>query len=234
MIRIKAYIPNTITLLNLVCGVIACILAFRYDENIGPFTAYQWAFLSIGAAALFDFMDGAMARLLHAYSDIGKELDSLADLISFGMAPAMLVYNTVCYFSPGFSPWALISLFIVAMGALRLARFNVDTRQTTSFIGLPIPANAIFWIGFVAWINTHVYPGDWVMAIMMIGVSLLMVCNLRMFSLKFSNFSWRSNYRRYLLLISAALLVLFAGIPGFAWTILLYVLMSLVRKPETV
>lgn len=95
---IKAYIPNTITCLNLLSGTMACVMAFNLYHTVGGMLGYEWAFLFIGAAAVFDFLDGAMARLLHAYSDMGKELDSLSDLVSFGLAPAMLVFNYMNYF----------------------------------------------------------------------------------------------------------------------------------------
>ena len=188
---------------------------------------YQWAFIFIGASAVFDFLDGAMARLLHAYSQIGKELDSLSDLISFGLAPTLLMFNTFSSFSPG-SAWAYIALIIVIFGGIRLAKFNVDDRQTTSFIGLPIPENALFWIGTVAWIHTYAYPGDIALAVITVLLSSLMVCGLPMFSLKFTSFDWKSNYKRYLLLLAAVVFVIFQGVTGFAWTVLLYIIMSAV------
>ncbi|MCM1483706.1 MAG: CDP-diacylglycerol--serine O-phosphatidyltransferase [Muribaculaceae bacterium] len=224
--KFRKSIPNTITCLNLLSGTVACILAFSYDSAIGSLQGYQWAFIAIAAAAVFDFCDGFAARLLHAYSDMGKELDSLSDLVSFGLAPALLMYNTVNYFSASFTPWAATALLIVVLGALRLARFNVDTRQTTSFIGLPIPANAIFWIGFIGWIHTHTYPGHVATAIIIAAVSVLMVSPLPMFSLKFKDFSVRENLRRYVILAAAVLFVATEGVAGLAWTILLYILIS--------
>lgn len=226
--RIKNSIPNTITCLNLLSGVMACIFAFHYAEPFGPLAGFQWAFICIGAAAVFDFCDGAAARLLHAYSDLGKELDSLADLISFGLAPGLLVFNTVAIANANpFSPWAFIALFIPVMGALRLAKFNIDTRQTTSFIGLPIPSEAIFWIGLVAWINSsESYPGNIAMAVVIIVMALMMVSTLPMFSLKFKNFNLRENALRYAILAAAVVLVTVAGVAGFMWTILLYIVLS--------
>lgn len=226
-LRIKANIPNAITSLNLLSGAAACICAFRYQEPMGALLGYQWAFVLIAAAAVFDFMDGAMARLLHVYSLLGKELDSLSDLVSFGLAPAMLVYNTMSDGGFQTTPWAYAALFIALCGALRLARFNVDTRQTTSFIGLPIPANALFWIGAVAWVQTHGYPGHWIAVVAIVAVSLLMVSGLKMFSLKFTSFGFMANRFRYLLLISAVILLVVCGVPGLMWTIILYLLMSL-------
>lgn len=184
-----------------------------------------WVYIFIGAAALFDFCDGAAARLLKAYSLIGKELDSLSDLVSFGIAPAMLVMNTMLAAGNGWLSY--FALFIPVMGALRLAKFNVDDRQTTSFIGLPIPANAIFWTGAVAWMNEHVVPTPWITLILVAAVSLLMVSEIPMFSLKFKNFAWRENVRRYAVIIAAILFVIFEGIPGLAWSIIFYLVISI-------
>lgn len=195
----------------------------------------EWAFVLIGAAAVFDFCDGLSARLLHAYSPLGKELDSLSDLVSFGLAPAFLVMNTML--SSGASMWvACLALMIALMGALRLAKFNVDTRQTTSFVGLPIPANAIFWVGALSWMQVHSYPGDIVMAVLILAVSLLMVSEIKMFSLKFAELSFRGNVRRYTVLAAAVFFVATEGVAGFAWAIVLYVLISLLGKktdPDT-
>lgn len=223
---IKAQIPNTITCLNLLSGCMACILAFKSQETFGSLLGYQWAFLCIAAAALFDFCDGAAARLLHLYSLVGKELDSLADLISFGLAPALLMFNTISFFNPG--SWvAYLALIIVVFGALRLAKFNVDELQVTSFRGLPIPANALFWIGICSWIQIkNFYPGDLLIGFLLVGMSFLMITNLRMFSLKFKNFNWRENVKRYAILIAAALFIITTGIAGLAWTICFYILLS--------
>lgn len=233
MKSLKSYIPNTITCLNLLSGCVAVFLAFNLDMETGAIPPMSWAFIFIGAASVFDFCDGLSARLLHAYSPIGKELDSLSDLVSFGLAPAFLVMNAMQAY--GASLWvSAAALFIAVMGALRLAKFNVDTRQTTSFIGLPIPANAIFWIGALAWINSHAYPGDIVMVALILGISLLMVSELKMFSLKFANLSWRDNVRRYVVLAAAVLFVITEGVSGFAWTIILYILISVFGKKTAV
>lgn len=228
-LRIKNSIPNTITCLNLLSGCMACILAFRYAEPMGPLFGFQWAFICIGAATVFDFADGASARILHAYSAMGKELDSLADLVSFGLAPALLMFNAISLAFPsasGLNPWAFGALLIAVLGALRLAKFNIDTRQTTSFIGLPIPSNAIFWIGFLACAHTHGMPPLWLTLIIVAAVSLLMVSELPMFSLKFKNFAIKENLRRYIIMATAVVLVAIFGVSGLAWTILVYILIS--------
>ena len=207
----------------------AVVCAFHLDSFLWGLSALDWAFIFIGEAALFDFCDGLSARTLHAYSPMGKELDSLSDLVSFGLAPAFLVMNTMrMEEGPIWLSW--FSLLIALAGALRLAKFNVDTRQTTSFIGLPIPANAIFWIGTLAWLRSHSYPGDIVMLILIVLMSFLMVSEIKMFSLKFSSLNFRENVRRYTVLAAAVLFVITEGISGLAWTIILYILISLLGK----
>lgn len=233
MKSIKTYIPNTITCLNLLCGAAACVASFHQSDfvTVGSTTlsGLHLAFILIAAAAVFDFCDGLSARALKAYSPMGKELDSLSDLVSFGLAPSFLVLNTML--AHGGHTWvAFLSLMIALCGALRLAKFNIDTRQTTSFIGLPIPANAIFWIGALGWAECHGYPGDWVMAALIIVMSLLMVSELRMFSLKFSSLAVRDNVRRYVVLAAAVLFIFTDGLAGLAWTIVLYILISLLGK----
>ena len=146
MNAITKNIPNSITCLNLLSGCFACLFAYKGEYDIVA--------LCIGLSALFDFLDGMAARLLHAYSPMGKELDSLADLISFGLAPGFMAMHFMLYDSVFHGTnesyqiwWALSALLIPVFSALRLAKFNIDARQTTSFIGLPVPANALFWIG---------------------------------------------------------------------------------------
>lgn len=238
--RIKSSIPNTITCLNLLSGCVACVFAFSSTVSYGALTGAQIAMICIAAATVFDFMDGATARALRAYSSLGRELDSLADLVSFGLAPALMLYNAVDALTPGSCWVAWLALMIPVMGALRLARFNIDTRQTTSFIGMPIPSNAIFWIGAVAFLyqyygDTVAHPdgipvqAQFILACIIVVESLLMVSNLRMFSLKAHNLSLRDNYMRFGIIIAAVLLVVFLGVPGLAWTMVLYVLLCLIR-----
>ena len=182
-------------------------------------------------SAVFDFFDGAAARLLHATSSIGKELDSLSDLVSFGVAPAMLMYNMMYLFNGG-EPTAFAALAIAVFGAIRLARFNVDDRQTDTFIGLPIPANAIFWIGACAIFHRYDlgYPGDIVVICSLVAMSLLMVAPIKMYSLKFHNLNLRENIKRYIIILSAILFVIFFGISGLAYTIFVYILLSVFSR----
>ena len=232
MKAIRNNIPNAITSLNLLCGCLACIAAFHcYDPMCGTaLKGYEWAFIFIALAAVADFCDGLVARALHAVSNIGAELDSLADLVSFGLAPAMVLYNMML--GQGEGHWALAALLLPVFGALRLARYNVDPTQGTVFTGLPIPANAIFWIGFTAWYATH--PVNlWIVLALIVALSLLMVCNLRMFSLKMHNLtSLKQNWAQYLQIIATVAFVAVLGLPGLAAAILLYVLLSIIKREK--
>lgn len=219
-------IPNSITCLNLLSGCFACISAFQGQ--------YDWVALCIGLSALFDFLDGMAARLLHAYSPLGKELDSLADLISFGLAPGLMVMHLMAYNSTFHgmteyqSWWALSALLIPVFSALRLAKFNIDTRQTTSFIGLPVPANALFWIGICqAGLHMASPVCGYAIVALVIIFSLLLVSEIPMFSLKFKNLKWKENYLRYLIIVVAAICLISLGLAGLAATIGLYIVLSL-------
>ena len=158
--QIKRIIPNSLTCANLLCGSAAVFMATQEQ--------FLWAFALILAGGLFDFFDGASARWLKVPSPLGVQLDSLADDITFGLAPAMIL---MCYLKPIISWWALIALLIAAFSALRLAKFNIDERQTTSFIGLATPPNAIFWASLVCWLDSIDIPTwtPWVL----LAVSLL-------------------------------------------------------------
>lgn len=227
---IKNNIPNTITCLNLLSGAFAIIFAFRSGELIGSLMGYQWVFVCIAAAAMFDFCDGFSARLLHAYSNLGKELDSLADVVSFGLAPAMLVFNVMRLENEPGSIFPYFALLLAVFGAVRLAKFNVDDRQTTSFIGLPIPANAIFWIGFVAWLYKYGFVNNYILVAIILVFSYLMVSNIKMFSLKFKNLHFGENLLRYVLILGTILFVLSYGVSGLVWTIVLYIALSLFSR----
>jgi len=227
---IKNNIPNAITCLNLLCGALAIIVSFKpFDTMLWGLEGYQMAFVLIGLAAVADFCDGLAARLLNAVSPLGKELDSLSDCVSFGLAPAMILFNVMQ--AAGCDAWVCyMSLIIPVFGALRLARFNVDTRQATTFTGLPIPANAIFWIGFINYYATHHTISQWIVLALIIALSLLMVCNLRMFSLKMHGFGLSESYRQYILVVASIVFVALAGISGFACIIVFYVLLSALFK----
>ena len=232
MKAIRNNIPNAITSLNLLFGCLACIAAFHCSDTMcgTDLKGYQWAFIFIALAAVADFFDGLVARLLHAVSNIGAELDSLADLVSFGLAPALVLYNIML--QQGAGHWALVALLLPVFGAIRLARFNVDTNQTTTFTGLPIPANAIFWIGFTSWYATYPTP-LWMVIVLIVALSLLMVCNLRMFSLKMHNLSsLKQNWAQYLQVVATVAFLALMGLKGLAPAIMLYVLLSIIKREK--
>lgn len=229
MNKIVKNIPNSITCLNLLSGCLAVVMAFNLDKQIGCLSGRELAYALIGAAAVFDFCDGFAARLLKAYSELGKQLDSLCDLVSFGVAPGMLMYNTMiaCGTPMGL---ALCAMLIPVCGALRLAKFNIDETQATTFRGLPIPANAIFWIGVSGWIAEYGYPGFAIMAVLIVLISLAMVSNIRMFSLKFKDYSFNNNVKRYAIIMAAIAFVVLYGVDGLAWTIALYIFISIFSR----
>ena len=232
MKAIRNNIPNAITSLNLLCGCLACIAAFScFDPMCGTaLKGYQWAFILIGLAAVADFCDGLVARMLHAVSNIGAELDSLADLVSFGIAPAMVLYNMMLEHGEGH--WALLAMLLPVFGAIRLARYNTDPTQGTVFTGLPIPANAIFWIGFTAWYATYPTP-LWMVVVLIVALSLLMVCNMRMFSLKMHNLSsLKENWAQNLQVVATVAFVVLMGLRGLAPAIMLYVLLSIIKREK--
>ncbi len=229
---IKKHIPNAITCLNLLSGCIGILLAFH---NQAAFAAVM-----IGFAALFDFLDGLVARLLHVKSVIGKELDSLADVVSFGVLPGALVYVLLATTSSNYL-LPFIGFVIPVCSALRLAKFNLDTRQTESFLGLPVPAHAIFWggvtlLGFAETDNSAnlmmkmVFNQPFVVVIFTIMLSLLLVSELPMFSFKFKNLGWDGNETRFGFLGSAIILTILLGVGALPVIILLYVLISIIAK----
>ncbi len=227
--RLTSWIPNSITSLNLLSGCVAIFMAFNLTETFGPLSGAHWAMIAIGAAACFDFFDGASARLLKKYSPLGKDLDSLSDLVSFGVAPAMLVLNVMLEYGAYTIP-AFAAFLIPVFGALRLAIFNNDATQATVFRGLPIPANAIFWIGVTGWVESYYYPGWIVMLILIAFMCWAMTARFKMFSLKFKNFDFHENFIRYVLIAAAVIFVAIYGIAGLAWTIILYFLLSFLRQ----
>ncbi|MDR2882265.1 MAG: CDP-diacylglycerol--serine O-phosphatidyltransferase [Alistipes sp.] len=213
-------LPNVVTLANLACGCVALVFALR-----GSFVE---VFALVAAAAVFDFADGAVARLTGRYSEIGRQLDSLADVVSFGVAPSAALFAAWERASgavvPGAAGWAV---FAVAMfSALRLARFNVDDTRHTEFTGLPTPAAGLAIVSLTAVWGA---PPQWAVLAVAAAVSALLVCPLRMFSLKFSSFAWRENRLRYVLIAASAGLVLWLGTGGVATAVALYVVLNLAR-----
>lgn len=232
----KKHFPNTLTCCNLISGCIATYWAFQSD--------YQLALLFVVIGAIFDFFDGFAARLLHVSSPIGKELDSLADDVTFGFAPSAVVYSMISSLSneiPLFGQPLLgqllpyVAFIMAAFSALRLAKFNLDERQTTTFIGLPTPANALFWTSLAAsfQFNQELMPNEAYAVLLIVGVlvaSWLLIAEIPMFALKFKSYGWQGNELRYGFIAASILLLAILGLKGFAAVIVLYVLTSIANN----
>lgn len=230
---ITRHIPNFVTACNLFSGCIAAVMAFQAN--------YEAAILFIILGATFDFFDGMLARLFHVSGPLGKELDSLADDITFGFAPSVIVFSLfkeVQYpaFMQSMTDIFPYTAFIIAVfSALRLGKFNIDPRQSSSFIGLPTPANALFWgslvVGGHSFLTSDAFNALYLFILVLL-MSYLLVAELPMFSLKFKNLSWKDNKISYIfLLVCIPLLVIFR-ISGFAAIILWYILLSLLTKKK--
>ncbi len=227
MNAIKKNIPNAITCLNLLFGCIAIVFIFH-----NRLADASWMVVFAGIA---DFFDGMAARALKVHSPIGKELDSLADMVSFGVAPGMMIYQLI-----GTPPLNWIGLMVPVFAALRLAKFNIDTRQTFYFIGLPSPANALLIASFPL-IIAHdsywhaVYFSNvtfvvWFFSAIAVACSALMVSPVNLFSLKIKNTSWNSNKTRYSFLILSLICLIVLGYTAVPVIMLLYVILSLMSK----
>lgn len=231
---IRKNIPNCITCINVLCGCLAIAVASKADAPLWGLRAYEWAFLFVGIGAVADFFDGFAARALGAYSDLGKELDSLCDLVTFGVAPGMILFHVLQ--AMGADCWLSWSAMLIPVaGAVRLARFNVDTRQATTFIGLPIPANAIFWIGYVALAaqdGAGLLCSPYVLIPVLAVECWLMNSPLRIFSLKFKSMTLKENWPRLLLAIAAVVLCFTLGVGGLMWLIVFYVLLAAAVTPQ--
>lgn len=231
-------LPNIITCCNLLCGCTAVFFGLHGQMDA--------ACLCIVAGAVFDFFDGMAARALGISGPIGKELDSLADMISFGFAPSVLTYQIFLHIDGGlasYSTWAfLLSAVMAAFSALRLAKFNCDERQHLSFIGLPTPANALFWIGMTyivridavsSFIQANAHACGYALGLLIAVMCFLLICELPMFSLKIKpgHMSWGENKVRYSFIILAVLILAVFAIIGqlaasLAVIILLYIIFS--------
>lgn len=229
---IKKHIPNAITCCNLFSGCVACVMAFSGDYHLAM------AFIVLGA--VFDFFDGMVARLLHVSSPLGVQMDSLADDITFGIAPATIVYsfmrNDLLY--PAYLQGVLgvlpyVAFLIAVFSACRLAKFNIDTRQKTTFIGLPTPANALFWASLVVgggdWINS--LNAGWVLVLALIALfSFFLVSEIPMFALKFKSFAWKYNKVRYIFIITVLPMLLLgylAPVAIISWYLVLSIILHI-------
>lgn len=239
---IKKQIPNAITCLNLFSG---CVAILYLSNNMLDMAAY-----CVGVAAIFDFFDGLAARALNVSSEIGKQLDSLADMVSFGLVPGYMM-NKLIIFALKFnnesieetSPLFYLSYFgflITIFSAIRLAKFNIDTRQTNSFIGLPTPANS-FLIASIALLLFTSQNEDLKKVILntyfLIGLTILssylLVAEIPLFALKFKKFAWKGNEIRYLFLIISLITFILFKIIAIPIILLLYIVISLLFKNKT-
>jgi len=238
--KIKQNIPNFLTVMNLIGGLLSIIMIMNGN--------YIWAGLFIFIAAVFDYLDGTAARLLNAYSELGKQLDSLADVISFGVAPGILMFRmlyigcaTGCNVLEQLHITPYFALLIPVCSALRLAKFNIDLRQEVNFIGLPTPANALFFasIPLILYLQPQLFSilsfdfiidffsNSRVLTILTVFFSYMLISDFRIFSMKFKSVGWRGNQLRYsFLVISVVLLILFS-LMAIPMIILIYILLSI-------
>lgn len=222
-------IPNSITCCNLISGCIATAYAFTGNPRM--------ALLFIIIGAVFDFFDGMSARLLGVSSPIGKELDSLADEVTFGVAPSTMVFTLLATlnYPPLLEPLRPVlpyaAFLMAAFSALRLAKFNLDERQTMGFIGLPTPANALYWGSLIVGTGAYLERYDWTVYVLLPMLLLscyLLISEIPMFALKFKHWSWQGNEVKYIFLMTCIPLLGFFGLVGFAIIIAWYVVLSLI------
>ncbi len=231
-------LPNFITLLNLFCGILAILTVFQGELWL--------ASIFILVASVFDFLDGFTARMLNAYSEIGKQMDSLADLISFGLAPSFILYKMMA------SAWELegpllanfsittiivaLSFLIALFSAVRLAKFNIDENQTSSFIGLPTPASAIFIASIPLILKfenstiSELFQHPHFLLAVAVFISAMLVSRLPLFSLKFKNFSFGGNKIRYIFLGICLILLITLHFVSIPFIIAAYVMLSVVEN----
>jgi len=226
----KKHLPNAVTCLNLFSGCLGIVFAFQGN--------LRWAGYAIVIAAILDFFDGMLARLLKAYSAIGKELDSLADVVSFGVLPSVIIYQ-LFLLAPqidSISVWLNYSAFLIAIfSALRLAKFNIDERQSDQFIGLPTPANALLIASFPMIITgNNLFIANYILNpyflfIFSLGMGILLVAEIPLMSLKFKSLKLSENILRYILIFSSLILLLFLKFAAVPIIITLYFLISFIQ-----
>lgn len=224
------HIPNLLTISNLICGCIA--LYFTFHNNL-VYAAYL-----IGLAALFDFMDGAVARLLKVSGPMGKELDSLADMVSFGVVPGSVVFHLLE--NSSLASYSFIALVIPSFSAYRLAKFNIDERQTDSFIGLPTPANCLVFISIP--LITTFQPESIIASMIVIPeviialsiiLSLALISEIPLFALKFKNLKFSENKIRFIFLGLTVVLLAILHFSAIPLIVLIYLLLSTLFKQKS-
>lgn len=220
---VKHHIPNTVTCLNLFSGCVGVIFALK-----GQFDVVAYCMI---AAGLFDFFDGMVARLLKVSSAIGKELDSLADVISFGLLPGVIYYQLILQTSPSDSILPYLAFIVPVFSALRLAKFNTDERQQSDFIGLNTPMNAFYVLSLPFIARNHpdliLHPAFLIGSI--IATSLLLVSEIRLFSMKLKSLSWKENQYKYLFLLISTGLLIFFRFEAIPLILLLYFMLSTIH-----
>lgn len=223
-------LPNMLTLANLLSGCVAIIFTLEYH-------AYETAFWLIIAAAVFDFFDGFVARLLNQQSPLGVQLDSLADDVTFGLAPAVVMYDIYVHSTSyyGLDPEVMgwlkyVVLIIAAFSVLRLAKFNIDTTQSTEFEGLPTPANALMLMSLAVLTDAgKVVLYQECILVIAIVASLLLISPIRMFALKFKGFGLKGNELRYGFIVAALALIILVPAYSVLAIIVLYIALSTLR-----
>ncbi len=230
------FIPNLFTLGNVLCGCVGIVEIFKGNLVMASYL--------VAIAAVLDFADGFVARALNAQSEFGKQLDSLADACTFGILPAMLAFSLLnqslgcCWYSVDWLPY--LAFLIALFSVMRLAKFNIDTRQSESFIGVPTPANAILWASFPLILKYHrEYTGyvlsQPILIFLVILMSGLLVAEIPLFALKFKTFGWKNNEIKFTFLIISILLLIFLQYLAIPLIIFLYVVMSLIApKPSSI
>lgn len=219
----KRHIPNALTCANLFSGCVGVVFAFKGDLQIAAY--------AVLLSGLFDFFDGFVARLLHVKSAIGKELDSLADMVSFGVLPGVVMFQllTLSNTSSPYLPY--VGFLITIFSALRLAKFNIDTRQTEDFIGLNTPMNTLFIVS-LPFIQKD-YPGIFNSSVLLIAITLMMsvllISEIRIFSLKFGSLGWKENKIKFIFLIISAVLIALLKFTAIPFILVIYILASLIH-----
>lgn len=218
----KKYIPNTITCLNLFSGCIGILFVLKGD--------FVGAFFCVLASGIFDFFDGMVARLLHVKSLIGKELDSLADVISFGFLPGAVMFKLLENIAANdYIP--LLGFIVTIFSALRLAKFNIDARQSSDFIGVNTPMNTFLIISlpFIGSQYPPILQNIYVLLAIILICCYLLVCELKLFSMKLSSLAWTENKFKYLFLIASVVLVLIVKVLAVPIIFVLYIIFSILH-----
>lgn len=235
----KSVIPNTLTALNLFCGSIAVLSFLNHFYLLG--------IILIFVASIADFFDGFVARLLKVQSELGKELDSLADMVSFGFVPGTILYVALLK-TTNYSDFTglieneeympFIGFLITVFSGLRLAKFNIDTRQSTSFIGLPTPANTLFFLTIPSiWLNAEstdfiheIISNPTILILSTLLFSYLLIAELPLIALKFKGFGFKGNAFRYILIISGIISTILFTYLAIPVILVLYILLSIIEN----